>query len=142
MLVQFLNIDFSNFIAFLTAVSSDNDIKIEILENYGVKIDVELEPNDKKQFAIIIGATDTDENYANVIKDKYKNLENINTTYNNTKKDDITGSIVIGGPATENVISISSNDNGKITFTVTYDTDFTSGTNQPLTFDAATGEQV
>ena len=63
-------------------------------------------------------------------------------TYNNTKKDDITGSIVIGGPATENVISISSNDNGKITFTVTYDTDFTSGTNQPLTFDALTGEEV
>lgn len=80
------SIDFPDFIAFLTAVSYDSSINIEILENYGVKVNIEIEPNDKKQFSIILGATDTDETYAKIIKDKYTNLENISTTYNNTKK--------------------------------------------------------
>lgn len=80
------SIDFPHFVSFLTAVSSDSDIKIEILENYCVKANIHLESGEKKEFAIILGATDTDESYAKEIKDKYSNLENITTTYNNTKK--------------------------------------------------------
>ena len=59
--------------------------------------------------------------------------------YNETPKQ-ITGQITMNGAATENIISISSNDNGTISVTVNYDDTFSQGNKEDLEFDAATGE--
>lgn len=61
--------------------------------------------------------------------------------YNDTPKQ-ITGQITMKGAATENIISISSNDNGTISVTVNYDDTFTEGSKSEIEFDAATGEEV
>ena len=61
--------------------------------------------------------------------------------YNDTPKQ-ITGQITMNGAATENIISIASNDNGTISVTVNYDDTFTEGSKSEIVFDAATGEEV
>ena len=61
--------------------------------------------------------------------------------YNGTPKQ-ITGQITMNGAATENIISISSNDNGTISVTVNYDDTFSKGSESEIVFDAATGEEV
>ena len=61
--------------------------------------------------------------------------------YNNTPKE-ITGTITMKGAATENIISIASNDNGTISVTVNYDDTFGTGNSENLEFDAATGDEV
>ena len=61
--------------------------------------------------------------------------------YNGTPKE-ITGKITMNGAATENIISISSNDNGTISVTVNYDDTFSKGSESEIVFDAATGEEV
>lgn len=80
------NIDFSDFVSFLTGVSQDESIIIDIMENYGVSVNFKLEPNEKKEFAVILGAMDKYDSYAQDIKNKYSNIKNINITYENTKK--------------------------------------------------------
>lgn len=60
-------------------------------------------------------------------------------TYNGTPKTK-SGKITMKGPATKNIISISSNDNGTISVTVNYDDTFSEGNKEDLEFDAATGE--
>ena len=62
-------------------------------------------------------------------------------TYIDTPKE-ITGKITMGDAATENIISIASNDNGTISVTVKYDDTFGEGNSQTLVFDAATGDEV
>ena len=62
--------------------------------------------------------------------------------YNNGAEKTITGKITMKGAATENTISIASNDNGTISVTVNYDDTFGTGNSQNLEFDAATGEEV
>ena len=59
--------------------------------------------------------------------------------YNGAEKTK-TGTITMKGAATENIISISSNDNGTISVTVNYDDTFETGNSENLVFDAATGE--
>lgn len=59
--------------------------------------------------------------------------------YNGAEKTK-SGSITMNGAATENIISISSNDNGTISVTVNYDDTFSQGNKTDLEFDAATGE--
>ena len=59
--------------------------------------------------------------------------------YNGVEKTK-SGSITMRGAATENIISISSNDNGTISVTVNYDDTFSEGNKEDLEFDAATGE--
>lgn len=59
--------------------------------------------------------------------------------YNGAEKTK-TGTITMKGAATENIISISSNDNGTISVTVNYDDTFGTGNSENLVFDAATGE--
>ena len=59
--------------------------------------------------------------------------------YNGAEKTK-SGSITMNGAATENIISISSNDNGTISVTVNYDDTFSQGNKTDLVFDAATGE--
>lgn len=61
--------------------------------------------------------------------------------YNGTQKE-ITGTITMNGAATENIISIASNDNGTISVTVNYDDTFGTGNSENLEFDAATGDEV
>lgn len=61
--------------------------------------------------------------------------------YNGTQKK-ITGKITMNGAATENIISIASNDNGTISVTVNYDDTFGTGNSENLEFDAATGDEV
>ena len=65
----------------------------------------------------------------------------LNYEYNGTPKQ-ITGKITMKGAATENIISIASNDNGTISVTVNYDDTFGTGNSENLEFDAATGEEV
>lgn len=62
--------------------------------------------------------------------------------YNNGDEKTITGKITMKGAATENIISIASNDNGTISVTVNYDDTFGTGNSENLEFDAATGEEV
>lgn len=59
--------------------------------------------------------------------------------YNGAEKTK-SGTITMKGAATENIISISSNDNGTISVTVNYDDTFSEGNKEDLEFDAATGE--
>lgn len=61
--------------------------------------------------------------------------------YNGTPKQ-ITGQITMNGAATENIISIASNDNGTISVTINYDDTFGTGNSENLEFDAATGNKV
>lgn len=61
--------------------------------------------------------------------------------YNGTLKE-IPGQITMKGAATENIISISSNDNGTISVTVNYDDTFSEGSESKIVFDAATGLEV
>ena len=65
----------------------------------------------------------------------------LNYNYNGTPKE-ITGKITMNGAATENIISIASNDNGTISVTVNYDDTFETGNSESLEFDAATGDEV
>ena len=46
------------------------------------------------------------------------------------------------GAATDNVITITANDNGLISVTIKYDNSFGEGNSSTIKFDAATGEQV
>lgn len=62
--------------------------------------------------------------------------------YNNGAEKTITGKITMNGAATENIISIASNDNGTISVTINYNDSFGEGNNSIITFDAATGEQL
>ena len=61
--------------------------------------------------------------------------------YNGVEKTK-SGTITMNGAATENIISIASNDNGTISVTVNYDDTFTEGSESEIVFDAATGEEV
>lgn len=73
----------------------------------------------------------------------YGKTEVVNYTltykYNGVEKTK-SGTITMKGAATENIISISSNDNGTISVTVNYDDTFSEGNKEDLEFDAATGE--
>lgn len=46
------------------------------------------------------------------------------------------------GAATENIISVSANNNGLIDVTIQYDDAFGNGNSSTIIIDAATGEQV
>lgn len=61
--------------------------------------------------------------------------------YNGAEKTK-SGTITMKGAATENIISIASNDNGTISVTVNYDDTFETGNSENLEFDAATGDEV
>lgn len=64
-------------------------------------------------------------------------------TYNGvtlSAEDAIAKKLTLGAAATNNKIIISTNGNGKISFTtITYDDEFTNGNTQTIEFDAATG---
>lgn len=108
----------------------------------------------KVQFSLISNFTDYSLTAANrnLVFDKsnsstalayYGATEVVNYTltykYNGVEKTK-TGTITMNGAATENIISISSNDNGTISVTVNYDDTFGTGNSENLVFDAATGE--
>lgn len=108
----------------------------------------------KVQFSLISNFTDYSLTAANrnLVFDKsnsgtalayYGATEVVNYTltykYNGAEKTK-SGTITMNGAATENIISISSNDNGTISVTVNYDETFSEGNKEDLEFDAATGE--
>lgn len=65
----------------------------------------------------------------------------VNYKYNNNDKT-ITGKLIDSpAAATEYGISVSSNTNGKITLTITYDDTFNTGNTESIVIDAATGEK-
>ena len=80
------NVDFSEYVSFLTGVCDDESINIDIMENYGVSVSFKIAPNEKKEFAIILGAMEQYNSYALDIKNKYMDLTNISKTYEKTKK--------------------------------------------------------
>lgn len=63
-------------------------------------------------------------------------------TYNQENKEILNQQITMKGAATDNVITISANDNGLISVTITYDDSFEKGNSGTIQFDAATGEKV
>ena len=60
---------------------------------------------------------------------------------NNNEKQ-TSGTIVLASAATENVITINPNSNGLIEITISADLEFTNGTKETITIDAATGDKV
>lgn len=62
-------------------------------------------------------------------------------TYNGVSKNP-TGSFTMGGAATEKTITISANNNGTISLTISYDDAFTDGGSETVEIDAATGDVV
>ena len=62
--------------------------------------------------------------------------------YNNSSKSITNQEITMKGAATDNVITITANDNGLISVTIKYDNSFGEGNSSTIKFDAATGEQV
>lgn len=71
--------------------------------------------------------------------------ESINYTLSwkiNTNEKSTTGTIVLAGAATENVITINPNSNGLIEIKISADSEFTNGTSETIIIDAATGNEV
>lgn len=66
---------------------------------------------------------------------------NIGVTYNGVNLG-ANKTLTMGGAATENKLVITTNGNGKISLTITYDDEFTTGNTEIITFDAATGEEI
>lgn len=66
----------------------------------------------------------------------------INYTINGITKTTDNKTLTLGGAATANTLTISSNANGTISVTITYDDEFTTGSAQTVEFDAATGAEV
>lgn len=61
--------------------------------------------------------------------------------YNSAYKEN-TFNFTLSGAATENVINVTTNNNGTITINITYDNAFDEGKTTSITIDAATGEEV
>lgn len=62
-------------------------------------------------------------------------------TYKGTAKN-FENSFTMGAAATEKTVTITANDNGTITLTITYDDTFTAADAETITIDAATGNKV
>lgn len=62
--------------------------------------------------------------------------------YNETAATALTGHIDNPAAATEYQVKVVTNNNGTITLTITYDTEFTTNTAETFTIDAATGAKV
>lgn len=64
----------------------------------------------------------------------------INVVYNNVTLDNsLAKTLKMAGEGTENTLAITTNGNGTISLTITYDDEFTTGNTQTINFDAATG---
>ena len=50
--------------------------------------------------------------------------------------------LTMAGAGTENTLAITTNDNGTISLTITYDDEFTTGNTQTIEFDAGTGKTL
>ena len=78
-------IDFSNNVAFCTVVTNDTDINTYIdADEYLVKVDIHLKAGEKKEFSIILGASDEGTDYAKYIYDKYTKPNAIKKEYEDT----------------------------------------------------------
>ena len=132
-------------------VSPGNTANAEVpcgkAKNGRVKVSFSLASN-FTDYSVAVGTTDRSLDFSSETKDKlaYFKPGNINYTfsykYNKTDVNTpVTGSITVV-EGTEHEIKISSNDNGTIKVTITYDDTFNDGDDVELTFDAATGKKV
>lgn len=116
-------------------------MKVTIPESDGVLSNVSLEAKNATEERTLKFITATNEKYA-----YFKATETVSYTLKYTYKQDtektITGTIAMQGAATENIITVSANDNGLIDVTIQYDDEFGDGNSSTITIDAATGEQV
>ena len=63
----------------------------------------------------------------------------IGVTYNGVSLQN-TRTLTMAGAGTENTLKITTNGNGTISLTITYDDEFTTGNEKTINFDAATGQ--
>lgn len=78
-------VDFSDYLAFCTVVSNSENIDISYNQDeYFVYVNTKLKAGEKKEFSIILGATDKGNDYANYIYDKYSKENSVSNEYNNT----------------------------------------------------------
>lgn len=67
----------------------------------------------------------------------------IGVKYNNVNLDTSKAkTLKMAGAGTENTLAITTNNNGTISLTITYDDEFTTGNTQTITFDAGTGATI
>lgn len=66
----------------------------------------------------------------------------INYTFGGNQKETEVKTITLGAAATEKTITVKGNSNGKITISVTIDSEFTGDGNTDITIDANTGEEA
>lgn len=80
------SIDFSNCEAFEFVTSQSPNISFEFdIQNYNLKVKINIQANQKEEFAIILGACD-DSNYIKDMKNKYSTINSIKKELNDTKK--------------------------------------------------------
>ncbi len=78
------SLEFSNCIAYITALANSKECKIEYLPNeYKVSVSVELEREEQAEFTIILGCTENIEDI-NRIQEKYSTVEDIKSEYDKT----------------------------------------------------------
>lgn len=117
-------------------------MKVTIPESTDVLSNVSLEAKNEVQDRTLTFNTTTNDKYA-----YFKATETVTYTLKYTYKQEAeqktkTGTIKMKGQATENVITVSANDNGLINVTIQYDDAFGNGNNSTITIDAATGNEV
>ena len=117
-------------------------MKVTIPESTDVLSNVSLEAKNEVQNRTLTFNTTTNDKYA-----YFKATETVTYTLKYTYKQEAeqktkTGTIKMKGQATENVITVSANDNGLISVTIKYDDAFGTGNSSTITIDAATGNEV
>lgn len=116
-------------------------------KNGRVKATFALLESSFKDFSVVVGEQSRQLTFDSTTSGKlaYFNPGEVPYTftykYNSEEAKTITGTINVVA-ATEHQINISSNDNGIISVTVTYDETFEDGEDQTIEIDAATGEKV
>ena len=116
-------------------------------KNGRVKATFALLESSFKDFSVVVGEQSRQLTFNSSTSEKlaYFNPGEVPYTftykYNSEEAKTITGTINVAA-ATEHQINISSNDNGIISVTVTYDETFEDGADQTIVIDAATGQQV
>lgn len=81
------SIDFAGCEVFEFIACSSQNVEYRYdKDNYLVYVKAKVNPNSKEEFAIILGATNNPQNDIKHIKEKYTNINNIKTEYEETKK--------------------------------------------------------
>lgn len=117
-------------------------MKVTITESPGVFSNVSLEAKNAAADRTLIFNTGTNDKYAYFKADETVSYTLKYTYKQGSEQKTKTGRIEMKGAATENIISVSANNNGLIDVTIQYDDAFGNGNSSTIIIDAATGEQV